>query len=196
MIITEIKDYPFLMPFVEKVKEIAEEYRHASQTVDDLKYYFKGDEMPPTPSHFGFWVQESGFDVPDIGYDARGDKPVGGFPLFKEDFPILRYNVEESFPLINKLLMSIPNLHYAQFSLMSPHSHILPHEHKFVKNSTIFHINLFDLDGDAVFTVNDDKFHYNKQGDYFLFNPHYIHESENKSNSYRVTLMLDFREPI
>lgn len=192
MIITNYTDYPFLLPFIEKKSRIASEYLEAKNTLEELKFFFKNNDMPKVFSHFDYWVKESGFDMGDIGYDARGEKPVGGFPLYKLGFPIQWYDVEKNFPTAYNLLMQVPELHFAQFSIMSPNSHILPHQHK-IQHSHIFHINLFDLDGEAIFTAGNQSIALKKAGDNFLFNPALMHESKNNSNSYRVNLMFDFR---
>lgn len=192
MIETNLHSYPYLQQFIDNVEEISNEYNTAYSNINELKCFFKDNEMPAVYNHFDYWVKESGFDRGDIGYDARGEKPVGAFPIFKKGFPINWYNVQEHFPLINKMLMSVPGLHFAQFSIMSPQSHILPHKHK-VSGSRIFHINLFDLDGVAEFKAGNDTIHLIKRGDFFLFDPVNVHESKNLSNSYRVNLMFDFR---
>ena len=115
MIETNLQRYPYLQAFIDNVGLIADEYKAASSNLNELKYFFKNDEMPTVYNHFDYWVKESGFDTGDIGYDARGEKPVGAFPLFKKGFPINWYNVQEHFPLIYKMLMDVPGLHFAQF---------------------------------------------------------------------------------
>lgn len=183
--------FPFLEPFKDSVDVIAKEYLFAKENLDQLKYFFTDEEMPPVYSHFDYWVKESGFDTNQIGYDSRGQKPVGGFPLFKKGFPIKWMEVEKIFPETYKLLMTVPNIHFAQFSIMSPDAYILPHAHQI--DSKIFHLNLLELNGKAVFKSGNETIEYYKQGDCFLFNPINIHSSKNSSSNYRVTLMFDFR---
>jgi hypothetical protein len=191
MIQTNLESYPFLHPFINNIDSISKEYELASSELSELKFFFKNEEMPIVYSHFDYWVKESGFDKEEIGYDARGEKPVGAFPLFKKGFPINWYNVNEYFSLTYKLL-SVPGIYFAQFSIMSPKSHILPHKHKVV-GSQIFHINLFDLDGHAEFKAGKDTINIENKADYFMFDPTNTHESKNFSNSYRIHLMFDFR---
>lgn len=192
MIQTDLKNYSYLQPFINNIQALAHEYEAAALNLNELKHFFKNNEMPVVYSHFDYWVKESGFDTEDIGYDARGEKPVGAFPLFKKGFPIKWYDVNQHFPLTYSILMKVPGIHFAQFSIMAPGSHILAHKHK-VSDSRIFHINLFDLDGEAEFSAGHDIIQLKKRGDYFMFDPSDMHESKNHSNSYRVHLMFDFR---
>lgn len=184
-------NFPFLATFKENAHLIAEEYTKAYQAIPELNSFFDGVNMPPVYSHFDYWVKESGFDIGQIGYDSRGDKPVGGFPLFKKGFPVKWMDVPAHFPFTMKLLAGVEKLHFAQFAIASPGSAILPHKHK--TQSLIFHVNLFDLKGgDALFKVEDETFTFSKQGEAFLFDPALNHASENNSDSFRVTLMFEF----
>lgn len=183
--------FPFLKPIKDSVKVIANEYLEAEKSLNELKFFFKNEEMPPVYSHFDYWVKESGFDTNQIGYDSRGQKPVGGFPLYKKGFPIKWMDVSTIFPETYKLLMNVPNIHFAQFSIMSPDAFILPHAHQI--DSKIFHLNLFELNGKGTFKAGNETIEYSKQGDCFLFNPTDVHSSKNSSSSFRVTLMFDFR---
>lgn len=188
--LTDIEGFMFLKSFVEKIDLISTEYMKAYEKLPELNGFFIGDQTPLMKPYFKQWVMESGFDIADIGYDSRGEKPVGGFPLFKKGSPKLW---TEHFPVTYSLLRKVPNLHFAQFSIMSPNSHILPHHHTKTENSCVFHINLFDLRGKAIFSAGDQTIEYTQKGAYFIFNPHESHESINNSESYRVTLMMDFR---
>jgi aspartyl/asparaginyl beta-hydroxylase (cupin superfamily) len=182
--------FEFLTTIKNHVDLIADEYKRAKENVDELKYFFKDDEMPIVYSHFEYWIKESGFDPTQIGYDARGEKPVGGFPIFKKNFPIKWIDAHLHFKETMKLLSFIPNIHFAQFSIMSPGAFILTHKH--AASSFIFHLNLFDLNGRGIFEVEGDVYEYSRKGDCFLFDPSDNHSSKNESSDFRVTLMFEF----
>lgn len=185
-------DFSFLKNIISKVDILSNEYLEAYNKIKELKEFFKDGEMPPVYSHFDYWVRESGFDHTQIGYDARGANPVGGFPLYKKGFPIKWMDVPSVFPGTHELLMEVKNIHFAQYAIMAPGSHILPHKHT-TQGSFIFHINLFDLSGESVFIAGNERTIIKKKGDCFIFNPIDEHESINSSKSYRINLMIDFR---
>jgi hypothetical protein len=186
--------FEFLLAIKSQVDHIANEYCLAKENIEELKYFFKDGEMPIVYSHIDYWIRESGFYSTQIGYDARGEKPVGGFPIFKEHFPIKWMDVNYHFKKTMMLLQSVPKLKFAQFSILSPGAFILTHKHK--TNSFIFHLNLFDLNGKGIFTAGDEVLEYSKRGDCFLFDPSDNHSSKNESSDFRVTLMFEFDKAI
>lgn len=181
----------FLNSVIEHYPTISKEYQEAKKKLPELKNFFSNG-MPPVYSHFEYWIKESGFHEEETGYDARGNLPVGGFPLFKKGFPIKWMNVNKHFPSTLNLLNNIPGLTFAQFSIMSPGSEITAHKHPYV-DTYIFHINLFDLNGKAIFKAGSETKEYKKAGEHFLFQPKEEHESKNQSDSFRVNFMFEFK---
>jgi hypothetical protein len=188
----DVKEFPFLQAIIENHVIIQKEFLEAKEQISEIKYIFECEnEMPESVLAFKEWVLKSGFTTDDVGYDARGDKPVGGIPIITLNGKRV---FDSNFTQTYRIVENIPNLKIAMFSIMSPQAHILPHRHFESKGLMIFHMNLFDLDGYATFRVNDDVLEYSKEKDSFLFYPLDEHESINYSNSYRVTLIAEFAE--
>jgi len=178
----------FLLAIKNNFSTIRKEYINALTTLKEFKPI---NTRPEISDELASWVIESGFYKDDLGYDVRGEEAIVAIPIFnKQKMNLFKLKYFEK---TYELLFQVPNLKFVQFILIPPGAHLLPHSHKNVKNSMVFHVNLFDLEGgSAEFIVNGESYFYNKAGDAYLFSPYKEHESKNETKSNRVTLMLEY----
>lgn len=96
-------------------------------------------------------------------------------------------------PKTTKLLLSIPKIKVAGFSLMKPNSIIKEHYDRtgIIHNSLAYHLGL-DVPMNCALVISNKKKIYEKNGKAFLFDATYMHSAYNKSNKTRGILYIDF----
>ena len=94
------------------------------------------------------------------------------------------------------LLDGVEDLRCAYFSVMAPHTHLLPHAGP---NPSILRVHLTlrtpEPIGSSTLTV-DGQVIPHRPGELFVFDDTFEHEVENRGDSDRATLMLDVRRPM
>lgn len=185
----DIKKFPFLKELVDNVDLFADEFSRQKEQafISD----FLNAPLPELNSHSQYWIKENGIDSSQIGYDAR-DGSWSSFPLYKKGFPIKWYNVEETFPLIHQRIKNVPKLNFSAFFRLAPDSGTKEHQH--TASNFIFHLCLFDVDGESVLTCDGKEKVIRKKGDYALFDYAKPHSSFNFGKTDRINLIVDFEK--
>jgi beta-hydroxylase len=102
-----------------------------------------------------------------------------------EHLPNLR-----SCPMIASLLKRFPEVVTAEFSMLAPNSHILPHR-GYTDKLLRSHLGLVIPDGDLGIKVGAETRSWS-QNKWLVFDDSMVHEAWNKSNYNRIVLMIDF----
>ncbi len=97
-------------------------------------------------------------------------------------------------PKTTAILNQIPELITAQFSVLHPHSHILPHK-GYSKLILRNHLPLIVPEGKQCGIKIEDETKHWQTGKMVIFDDSYMHEAWNKSDEIRVILMFDIAKP-
>lgn len=97
-------------------------------------------------------------------------------------------------PKTSEIIKQIPELITAQFSILHPKSHILPHK-GFSKLVLRNHLPLIVPEGNQCAIKIENETHHWKEGKLVTFDDSFIHEAWNKSDEIRVVLMFDIAKP-
>jgi beta-hydroxylase len=118
----------------------------------------------------------------------QGWKAVGLIYKGRDDF---RYTqeVKKHFPITNKLVMEVPGVYIAGFSILEPKTKIYPHT-GYTKDVYRSHLGLITPKG-AYLEVAGEKVEW-EQGKMFVFDDMVTHNAYNGSDEERVILMVDF----
>lgn len=114
-------------------------------------------------------------------------------------FPLIFFGIHhrenQNFcPETTKLIKQIPELVLAEFSILHPHSHILPH--KGYSNAVLRnHLPLIVPDGKQCALKIEDETHFWEKGKLVVFDDSFVHEAWNNSDEIRVVLMFDVAKP-
>lgn len=104
-----------------------------------------------------------------------------------------RQNIERC-PKTYEVLQKIPELITAQFSVLQPNTHILPHK-GYSKIILRNHLPLIVPPDNQCAIKIEDKIHYWKTGELVIFDDSLIHQAWNNSNEIRAVLMFDVAKP-
>lgn len=184
--------YPQLVELVNQVDLISEEYLRLKNTSDLLEgfhHYPPDTPLEKTNTHIEYWIRENGIHPEQTGYEARNGEWVA-FPIYKTGFPIKWYEVEKTFPLTYPKIVKIPGINFSAFFRIAPNSG--SNEHTHTRSNLIFHLCLFDLDGDSVMRCGKEEKILSKKGDWCLFDYSIAHSSFNYSKKDRINLIIDF----
>lgn len=96
-------------------------------------------------------------------------------------------------PTIAQLLHQHPEIVTAEFSMLEPQTHILPHR-GFTDQVLRAHLGLIIPEGNTGIKVLNEKKRW-EEGDFLVFNDRLLHEAWNNTQERRVVLMLDFVPP-
>lgn len=109
-------------------------------------------------------------------------------------FGIKRLDHCQKCPHTFELLKKIPQIVTAQYSVMEPHTHILPHKgySRMVLRS---HLGLIIPDITECYLRVGDKTEHWEEGKLLIFDDSYEHEAWNKSGKQRAVLMFDIANP-
>jgi len=188
----DIKDFPFLQEIVANTDQIQREFLtlHKTSTFLDEFYSFPVD-IPGNERtrHVEYWVRDNGFHPDQVGYDSR-DGEWMALTIFKNGFPIKWYNVEEKFPTAYRQVMKVPQVNFSAFFRLAGEAGTKEHTH--TNRNLIFHLCLFDLNGESVMNCDGDQRILKKKGDWCIFDYSKPHSSFNYSKDDRVNLIVDF----
>lgn len=92
-------------------------------------------------------------------------------------------------PKTAQLLSQIPELITADFSVLPPHTEILPHK-GYSRMITRCHLPLIVPDGDLGIEVNGETRHW-EEGRLISFDDSLVHKAWNRTNELRVVMMVD-----
>lgn len=96
-------------------------------------------------------------------------------------------------PVTRSLVENVPGLIAAGFYVLSPHAHLLPHNNM-QRDVYRLHLGIIVPEG-CSFRVGDQVRDW-KEGEWLMFDPNYRHEAWNRSDEYRVILLMDvWRDP-
>lgn len=185
----DIADFPFLIPFVENVDLIHLELINSIKNNEKIKSIMYPDHAG-LEHYTDYWVKDNGFHTDQTGIDIRtgGYQPLA---IFKKDFPIKHFEVNDLFPKTLDLLTKVPNLNFSAFFKMEAHSTLQAHSHS--KKHLIFHLLLHDLkDGSCWLRAGSDTISICKKGEYLIFDYSLEHESKNNSAIDRINFVIDF----
>jgi ornithine lipid ester-linked acyl 2-hydroxylase len=104
-----------------------------------------------------------------------------------------RSNISQC-PKTYAILQQIPELITAQFSVMLPQTHILPHK-GYSKMILRNHLGLIIPPGKQCGIKIEDETYYWREGELVVFDDSYIHEAWNNSDELRAVLMFDVANP-
>ena len=104
-----------------------------------------------------------------------------------------KQNIEQC-PKTYKILKQIPELITAQFSVLQPKTHILPHK-GYSRIILRNHLPLIVPPNNQAAIKIEDKTHYWKTGELVIFDDSLIHEAWNNSDEIRAVLMFDVAKP-
>lgn len=96
----------------------------------------------------------------------------------------------ESCPFIASLVRKFPAIVTAEFSMLEPHTHILPHKgytHKVLRS----HLGMQIPVGDTAIRVGNETRSW-EEGKFLIFDDSIDHEAWNRTDEQRIVLMLDF----
>jgi beta-hydroxylase len=93
-------------------------------------------------------------------------------------------------PTMASLLAKYPYIVTAEFSMLEPNTHILPHT-GFTGKVLRSHLAMVVPDGDLGIKVGDEIRTW-KEGEWLVFDDSVMHEAWNKSDERRIVLMIDF----
>ncbi|MCB9188350.1 MAG: aspartyl/asparaginyl beta-hydroxylase domain-containing protein [Flavobacteriales bacterium] len=96
----------------------------------------------------------------------------------------------ESCPVISRLLDKYPQIVTAEFSLLEPDTHILPHR-GYTGELLRAHLGMVIPKGNAAIKVEEDERSWS-ENKWLVFDDSKIHEAWNKTNEIRIVLMIDF----
>lgn len=99
-----------------------------------------------------------------------------------------------SCPQIASLLKKFPEIVTAEFSMLAPNSHILPHR-GYTDKLLRSHLGLVIPDGDLGIKVGAETRSWS-QNKWLVFDDSLVHEAWNKSNYNRIVFMIDFEPNI
>lgn len=97
-------------------------------------------------------------------------------------------------PQTFEIISQIPELITAQFSVLFPNSHILPHK-GYSKMILRNHLPLIVPDGKQCALKIEDETHFWEKGKLVVFDDSFVHEAWNNSDEIRVVLMFDVAKP-
>lgn len=97
-------------------------------------------------------------------------------------------------PATYQVIQQIPEIITAQFSFLSPKTHILPHK-GYSKIILRNHLPLIVPDGEKCGIKIVNETHHWKEGQLVTFDDSFEHEAWNNSDEYRVVLMFDVAKP-
>ncbi len=188
----DLKDFPFLQNLVDNVDKVGEELLHLKNNSTFMERFY--DYPPSTPieevtTHVDYWVRESGIHPDQIGYEARNGEWVA-FALYKTGFPIKWFDVNKEFPFTIQEILKVPNVNFSAFFRIAPSAGSNEHSHN--KANLIFHLTLYDLDGESVMRCNGEEKILSKKGDWCIFDYSKPHSSFNFSKTDRINLIIDF----
>lgn len=186
----DIRLFPFLESIVSNVDAIAHEFELRKN--EPFMADFVNAPLPELKSHTEHWIKESGIDAANTGYDAR-DGSWSSFPLYKKGFPIKWYDAENSFPVAFKHILNVPGVNFSSFFRLAPGSGTKEHAHKL--SNLIFHLCLFDVEGDSVLSCDGEDKIIKKKGDYAIFDYSKPHSSFNYGKNDRINFAIDFSHP-
>lgn len=96
-------------------------------------------------------------------------------------------------PKTYELVMSIPELIGAEFSVLQPKTKIMPHK-GFSKMILRSHLGIVIPEGGCSITVGNESYYW-KEKEMIVFDDSYEHFAENPTESIRVILMIDIANP-
>ena len=97
---------------------------------------------------------------------------------------------QKACPTITAILNEFPFIMTAEFSMLEPDTHILPHT-GFTGKVHRAHLGMIIPEGDIGIKVGDDTKRW-KEGEWLIFDDSVTHEAWNKTNERRIVLMIDF----
>jgi len=190
-----ISEFPFLSPAVERMTQLRDELLTVGRETNLLDGFYNctADIMERTESrHIQYWSKDNGFHPEQVGYDARNGEWTA-IPLYKHGFPIRWYDAPSAFPVAYDLMKAVPQVNFSAFFRLAPGAGTREHVH--TNRNLIFHLCLFDLDGESVMHCNGEERILKKAGDYCLFDYSKPHWSHNSSGSDRINFIIDFTPP-
>lgn len=96
----------------------------------------------------------------------------------------------ESCPYLSELIERFPQIITAEFSMLEPDTHILPHR-GFTNLVLRSHLGMIIPDEEAAIRVGKETKQW-KKGEFLIFDDSIDHEAWNKTSERRIVLMIDF----
>ena len=97
---------------------------------------------------------------------------------------------QKACPTITQLLQEFPFIVTAEFSMLEPETHILPHT-GFTNRVLRSHFAMVVPEGDTGIKVGEEVKSW-KEGEWLVFDDSVVHEAWNKTPERRIVLMIDF----
>lgn len=97
---------------------------------------------------------------------------------------------QKACPVFSELLKRYPFIATAEFSMLEPDTHILPHT-GFTDKVLRSHLGMVVPEGDIGIKVGEDGRKW-QEGEWLVFNDSIIHEAWNRTSERRIVLMIDF----
>lgn len=97
---------------------------------------------------------------------------------------------QKACPALSGLLEEFPYIVTAEFSMLEPNTHILPHT-GFTDKVLRSHLGMVVPEGDLGIKVGEETRHW-KERDWLVFDDSIMHEAWNKTDERRIVLMIDF----
>lgn len=185
----DIKDFPALKYLVDHVDDYALEFENNYKNNNLLHEFLTSKPREFIPNHIKYWTRENGIYPDQIGYEDE-DVALIAFPLYKTGFPINWYDPIKAFPKLYEDILKVNGINFSAFFRLSPGLEVLEHAHN--QANYIFHLCLFDIDGESKLICNGHEKILKKKGDYALFDYSLPHSSINRSKTERINLVIDF----
>ena len=167
-----LEEYPWLKKFQDNFEQIMLELKN---TLD----------KPLVELHKSTWAGER----PDY-LTSPTDKNTAWKTYTFKFFSIKHLPNYESCPTLAKLIDSCPEIVTAEFSMLEPGTHILPHR-GYTNLVLRSHLGMIIPEGDLGIRVGEETKTW-KKGEYLIFDDSIDHEAWNKTNEKRIVLMIDF----
>jgi len=167
-----IDDYPWLIEFKNNYKEILIELENIL-------------DKPLIELYKSTWAGER----PDY-LTSPSDKNTAWKTYTFKFFGIKHLPNFKSCPTLAKIINNCPSIVTAEFSMLEPGTHILPHR-GYTDLVLRSHLGMIIPDGDAAIRVGGDTKNW-KEGEFLIFDDSIDHEAWNKTDKRRIVLMIDF----
>lgn len=185
----DINKFPQLKIIQENCSIISQELADAILKDDKVRAILNPIDSD-LENYTDYWVKDNGFHEEQMGYDIRKGEYTT-MAVFKKNYTIKHFDVNELFPKTMNLLRSIDNIHYSAFFKMYPKTKLDAHTHN--RSHLIFHLLLNDLEnGDFYLRCGNESKTLKNKGDYMIFDYSNEHESANNSDSERLHFIIDF----
>jgi aspartyl/asparaginyl beta-hydroxylase (cupin superfamily) len=137
-------------------------------------------------------------DIPNFGTLSeeqnriiKGEQNWKTFMLYTYGAPVPKN--QNKCPYTDKIIKEIPGMTTAFFSILEPHTRLIPHRGPY-KGVLRYHLGLIVPDDPSQCGIRvDDTVHHWQAGQSLIFDDTHMHEAWNDSGQKRVVLFIDFK---